>query len=140
MTEETSSGLMFSAYFLDYVVAYLVAMLTYVAGIIIYCSMTPHSEVKLLRAGNPAASLSFSATLVALAIPLAAAVHDTHNVMDIAVWGANAVVFQLLAYFTFTKVVPEVNKAIEEGRAIGTLPLVALQLSVALLNAAIFAS
>ncbi len=139
MSEDMFSTFTFSSYFIEYVVAYLVALLTYVVGIALYCNMTPHSEVKLLRAGNPAASLALSATMLALAVPIAAAVHNTHNALEIAVWGSNAVLFQLAAYFGITRVIPEINVAIVEGKVMNTLPLVSIQLSVAILNAAIFA-
>lgn len=129
----------FSTYFLEYALSYGVALLTYILGLVLYCSITPHSEMKLMKAGNPAASLAISATMLALALPIAAAVHNTHNPLEIAVWASNAVLFQLVAYFGFTKLVPEINTAIVEGKTMNTLPLVALQLSVAILNAAIFA-
>jgi len=129
----------FSTYFVEYALAYLVALLTYVIGLVLYCAITPHSELKLLKEGNPAASLALSATMLALALPIAAAAHNTHNPVEIAVWASNAVLFQLVAYFGFTRLIPEVNKAIVEGKVMNTLPLVALQLAVAVLNAAIFA-
>lgn len=128
-----------AASFLGHVASYFVALMTYVMGMVIYTTMTPHSEVKMMRAGNPAAALSFSATLLALALPIAAAVHDTHNPMEILIWGANAVLFQLIAYFGFIRLIPEINTAIEEGKTASVLPLAAAQISVALLNAAIFA-
>ena len=139
MEPETFGGFTFSDYFVEYVAAYAVALLTYISGLVLYTFMTPHSEIKLMKAGNAAASLSLSATMVALALPLAAAVHNTHNPLEIAVWGSNAVLFQLIAYFGFTRLVPEINHAIVQDKVINTLPLAALQLSVAILNAAIFA-
>jgi putative membrane protein len=138
--EPTAEALNVSTYFIDYALAYFVALTVFVVGLVLYCSLTPHKEIALIRAGNPAAAVNFSATCFALAIPLAAAVHKNHNVMDIALWGANAVLFQLLAYFVFSRLVPEISKAIAEGKTVATLPLAALQICVALLNAAIFAA
>jgi len=119
--------------------AFLITLATFIVALVLYCSLTPHSEVKLIRAGNKAAGLSFSIACFAIAIPLAAAVHDSHHMLDIALWGSNAALFQLLAYFAFSRFLPEVNKAIETDEPIKTLPLCAMQLSIALLNAAIFA-
>lgn len=129
----------FTSGFVDAFIAFALALAVFGVGLFIYTTITPFKETQLIRAGNAAASLNFSTTVLALGLPIAAAVHNTHNTMEIAIWGANAVLFQLLAYVLFTRIFPETNKAIEEGHAIKIVPLCALQLTVALLNAAVFA-
>jgi putative membrane protein len=124
--------------FTQTLLAFVITLATYAMGLVIYCSLTPHSEIKLMRAGNPAAALSFSATAFAFAIALAAAVHNTQSPIEILLWGANALLFQVGAYLLATRLLPELNTAIAEGKPLSTLPLAVLQLSIALLNAAVF--
>ena len=124
--------------FAESLLAFVVTVVVFVMGMTLYCLITPHSELKLIRAGNPAASMSFSATALAIAIVLASAVHNTHAPVDILIWGINATLFQLLAYFGTIRLMPELNKAIAEGKVLSALPLAALQLATAILNAALF--
>lgn len=126
--------------FLDAFIAFAMALVALGIGLFLYSSITPHKEVALIRAGNRAASVSFSVTVLALALPIAAAIHNTHSPLEIAVWSGNAVLFQLFAYLGFSRIFPETGKAIEDGHVIRVLPLCALQMAVALLNAAVFAS
>ena len=128
-----------SADFTATLLAYLLTLAVYAISLVVYCSATPHSELKLMRAGNAAAALSFSVTALAFALVLAAAVHNTHSPVEIVLWGTNALLFQLITYYIATRIFTGTSKAIEEGAVLRTLPLAALQLATALLNAAVFA-
>jgi putative membrane protein len=134
---EDITGLI-SADFTQALLAFLITLATYAMGLVIYCTLTPHSEVKLMRAGNPAAALSFSATAFAFAIALAAAVHNTQSPIEVLLWGANALLFQVGAYLLVTRILPELNTAITEGKTLSALPLAVLQIAIAILNAAVF--
>jgi putative membrane protein len=105
-------------------------------GTVIYVMLTPYHEIDLIRQGNKSAALSFGGVLVGLAIPLAASLKGSVNAYDILIFGALALVLQLLAYRIadlVLKDLPERIKADETGAAI---MLVSIKLSISLINAA----
>jgi putative membrane protein len=105
-------------------------------GTVIYVMVTPYHEIDLIRQGNKSAALSFAGVLVGLAIPLAASLKGSVNAYDILIFGALALVLQLLAYRIadlVLKDLPERIKADEIGAAI---MLVSIKLSISLINAA----
>ena len=105
-------------------------------GAVIYVMVTPYHEIDLIRQGNKSAALSFAGVLVGLAIPLAASLKGSVNAYDILIFGALALVLQLLAYRIadlVLKDLPERIKADEIGAAI---MLVSIKLSISLINAA----
>lgn len=105
-------------------------------GTVIYVMLTPYHEIDLIRQGNKSAALSFGGVLVGLAIPLAASLKGSVNAYDILIFGALALVLQLLAYRIadlVLKDLPERIKADEIGAAI---MLVSIKLSISLINAA----
>lgn len=107
-----------------------------VAGIFIYMAITPFHERELLRNGNPAAATVLGGALVALAVPLAALLATTGALLDILVWGAVAVLLQLLTVAIVSHLFRGMRVMIEAGQVAGAIPLVAAQLSIGLLNAA----
>ena len=107
-----------------------------VAGIFIYMAVTPFHERELLRNGNPAAATVLGGALVAIAIPLAALLATTGALLDILVWGVVAVLIQLLTVVIVLHLLRSMRAMIEAGQVAAAIPLVAAQLSIALLNAA----
>ena len=107
-----------------------------IAGIFIYMAITPFHERELLRNGNPAAATVLGGALVALAVPLAALLATTGALLDILVWGAVAVLLQLLTVAIVSHLFRAMRVMIEAGQVAGAIPLVAAQLSIGLLNAA----
>ncbi len=103
---------------------------------ILYTSVTPHSEWKLLRAGNLSASLAFGGALLGFVIPLASAIAHSVSLLDMVVWGAVALVVQLLAFFVARMLIGGLSKHIEsDHRGVATFVAV-LFLAVGILNAA----
>jgi putative membrane protein len=107
-----------------------------IVGIAIYMAVTPFRERELLRQGNAAAATVFGGALVALAIPLAALLATTGALLDILVWGVVALLLQLLTVAVVCQLLRGMRTMIEAGQVAGAIPLVAAQLSIALLNAA----
>ena len=115
---------------------FLLVLALLVAGIFIYMAVTPFRERELLRNGNPAAATVLGGALVAIAIPLAALLATTGALLDILVWGAVAVLLQLLTVVIVLHLLRSMRAMIEAGQVAAAIPLVAAQLSIALLNAA----
>ena len=115
---------------------FLLVLALLVIGIFIYMAVTPFHERELVRNGNSAAATVLGGALVAIAIPLAALLATTGALLDILVWGAVAVLLQLLTVVIVLHLLRSMRAMIEAGQVAAAIPLVAAQLSIGLLNAA----
>src|ERR1700759_1126437 len=71
----------------DEFLVYLAVSLAYLAVFIaIYIRVTPWREIELIRAGNMAAAYSLAGVVVGFAVPLASAVENSVNIVDMAIW------------------------------------------------------
>ncbi|MGE0260128.1 MAG: DUF350 domain-containing protein [Alphaproteobacteria bacterium] len=108
-----------------------------IVGVFVYMAVTPFNERALVRAGNNAAATVLGGALVALAIPLAAILATTGPLLDTLVWGIVAVVLQLVTVTVLALLMRGMRTMIEAGQVAGAIPLVAAQISIGLLNAAV---
>jgi putative membrane protein len=108
----------------------------FVAGLVVYFSLTPYRELQLLREGNVAAAIVIAGEMLALAVPLAAMLAHSVNVPDIVLWGIVAIILQLIAAAAVALVLRRLPAAIERGDVAPALVLAAAQLSAGILNAA----
>jgi putative membrane protein len=115
---------------------FVLVLVLLVVGVVIYVSVTPFHERELLREANPAAATVLGGAVVALAIPLAALLATTGALLDILVWGVVALLLQLLTLVVMSHLLRGMRAMIEAGQVAAAIPLVAAQLSIALLNAA----
>lgn len=106
------------------------------AAAAIYILLTPHKEITLIREGNTAAAFSLGGVLVGLAIPLAASLRASTNVIEIGLWGAVTVVVQLLVFRLTDIVLHGLPKRIQEGEVSAAALLVGAKLATALVIAA----
>lgn len=104
-------------------------------GVAIYMAITPFHEMRLIRQGNAAAGIVLGASLLALAIPLAATLATSQVTLDIIVWGAVALVLQLLTFAVAALLLRGLREMIEADNLGAAWLLAGLQLAVALLNA-----
>jgi putative membrane protein len=106
------------------------------AGIAAYHLITPYHELRLIRAGNTAAALSFAGAIVGLAIPLAVCMASSVNLQDILVWGVVTLLIQLLAFRTADLLLKGLPNRIESGEMGAAILVFAIKIAVALINAA----
>ena len=106
------------------------------AAAALYILLTPHKEITLIREGNTAAALSLSGVLLGLAIPLAASLKASTNVIEIGLWGAVTVVVQLLIFRLVDMVLRGLPKRIQEGEISAAALLVGAKLATAIIIAA----
>ncbi len=104
-------------------------------GIACYMAVTPFHETRLVREGNAAAGIVLMGALIALAIPLAATLATSAVTLDILIWGAVAVVVQLLAFLLTAALFRGLRAMIEAGNAAAACVVVGIQVAVALVNA-----
>lgn len=103
---------------------------------VLYTAITPHSEWKLLRAGNLSASLAFGGAMLGFVIPLASAISHSVSLLDMVVWGAVALVVQLVAFFGARLLLPGLPAKIEADQRGPASFAAVLFLAVGVLNAA----
>jgi len=104
-------------------------------GVGLYNLVTPFHERRLIAEGNTAAGIVFAGVLIGLAIPLGTSLAYSPSTLDVLVWGAVAVVLQLVAYFIAASLLGNVRRLIEGGNVAAAYWLAGVQISVALLNA-----
>ena len=102
----------------------------------IYVRITPYREVGLIREGNIAAAFSLSGTVIGMAIPLANAVEYSVNPIDMAIWGAIALLVQLLVFVIARITLPHIAADIPAGKQASGIFLGAISIAAGILNAA----
>jgi len=92
----------------------LLATALYIAGMVVYVQLTPHKEITLIRDGNTSAAVSFSAFLIALALPLAACLTSSVSLFDLGVWGTVSLLLQLFLFRMTDMLLPDLPKRITQ--------------------------
>lgn len=115
---------------------FLAALAIFVAGVVIYNRVTPFHELGLIRAGNNAAGVSAAGATIGLALPIAGALAGSVNLPDLLLWGAFAVVLQLLTFVIVAVVIRRLVDSIARGEMAPALLLAGVQIAVGLINAA----
>jgi putative membrane protein len=110
-----------------------VAMLA--ATLALYAWITPYHELRLIRDGNTAASISLGGTTIGLALPLWSVATYSYGLLDLVVWGAVALAFQVGVFFAATLLLKGFRDGIEADRVGYGITLGAMSIAVGLLNA-----
>ncbi|HYD68094.1 DUF350 domain-containing protein [Azospirillum sp.] len=114
---------------------FVATVLLFLGGVAAYVAVTPMRERQLLASGNRAAGILLGGTVVALAIPLAATLATSLSLLDIVIWGAIALVLQIVTFGIAVLLFRDLRPMIENGNVAAATTLAALQLAIALLNA-----
>lgn len=115
---------------------FALTLLMLALGAVIYVLVTPYHEIDLIKDGNVAAAVSFGGVLVGMALPLAVTMAGSVNAFDIVIFGAVTIVLQLLAYRATDVVLKDLPERIKSGEMSAAITLVAIKLSVSMINAA----
>lgn len=123
--------------------AYLLHLLTgcVLLGVFfaIYTWITPFDEIALIREGNMAAALSLAGAMIGFVMTLGSAVQHSDSYYTFLIWGGGAMVVQSIGYAVITRMLPQMNGAIEHNNsAMGALMGTA-SLTLGILNAACLA-
>tara|TARA_A100001011_G_C13760876_1_gene615222 strand:- start:139 stop:558 length:420 start_codon:yes stop_codon:yes gene_type:complete len=122
-----------------FIAHFFVTLLMFALSLLIYVLITPMQELRLIREGNIAASLSFSGASIGLAIPLSVCLSSSFNIPDIVVWGSLALLIQLLCFRFADFILTGLPRRIQEGEVSAAIVLFTLKISVSLFNAAAIA-
>lgn len=107
-----------------------------VAGAAMYVALTPHREIALIREGNSAAAVSLSGVLLGMALPLSAAMTVSASVVEVILWGAPTVVFQLLVFRLVDLLLKGLPERIQHGEMSAAALLTGAKLASAVVLAA----
>lgn len=118
-------------------VQFVAAVVLLAAGVAIYMAVTPFRERELIEEGNTAAGMMLGGAIVAMAIPIAATLATSWLLLDIVVWGAVAVLLQLLTIVAVSLLFRRFRVMIQQGNVAAALAVVGTQLAISLLNAAV---
>lgn len=104
----------------------------------LYALATPHAEWKLIKEEkNTAAAIGFGGAIIGFATALASAVSNSEGLVDFAIWGAVALLAQIVAFsivrFIF---MPKITTRIENNEVSAGIVLGATNVAVGLINAA----
>lgn len=119
--------------FLSY---FAVSMALLVVFLVVYINVTPYNEIRLIREGNIAASISLAGTLFGFAMPIANVIAHSDALPDLTAWGIIAGTIQVLAYLVARFTLPQLAKDIPESRIAPAVFLASLSITVGLINAA----
>ena len=119
--------------FLAYFAVAIVLVLIFVR---IYTWMTPHAEMALIRANNSAAALAFGGAIIGFALPLSSAITNSLSLLDCAVWGAVALIVQILTFVVLRVVLKQLSQRIDKGEMASGIFAAAVAIAVGLINAA----
>ena len=130
---ELTIGLKQYMLYLSYMASAIVMIATFIS---IYISITPIKEMRLIREGCMAASLSFGGALIGFSLTLASSIAHSDTILNFVVWGACAAFVQLIVFFIIYKLVPNARTELEDNNiAVGGL-FCAISLAIGIINAA----
>ena len=98
----------FSLYFATAIVAEAIFVSLYMA-------VTPHHEATLIKAGNPAAALSFAGAVIGFTLPLTSAIAQNVSLPGTVVWAAVALLVQLAVFLLTNLFLRGLSRRIEQG-------------------------
>ena len=102
----------------------------------IYTWITPFDEIALIREGNMAAALSLAGAMIGFCLTLASGIVHSDGYELFMIWSAGAMVVQSLGYAAITRMLPQMNSAIEHSNAAMGVLMGLASLSLGIINAA----
>lgn len=102
----------------------------------IYTRITAHDEWALIKENNQSAAFGFVGACLGYVIPLASAAVNSVSLLDYVIWGAVALVVQLLLFAAVKVYMPRISDKIEANHLAAGIFLGGLSISGGVLNAA----
>jgi putative membrane protein len=114
--------------FLQYFVAALLLLGAFLA---VYVRVTPYNEFELIGQNNAAAAISLAGACIGFALPMAAAIYFTHDLLEMLKWAAITGAAQIAVFTLLRRFAP----AIEQGHTAPAIFLCAMSVATGMLNA-----
>ncbi len=119
--------------FLAYFAVAIILLLVFIR---LYTWITPHSELELIRANNPAAALAFGGAVIGFAWPLSSAITHSLSLLDCAIWGAVALVVQVLTFVVLRVSLKQLSERVDRGEIATGIFSAAIAIAIGMINAA----
>jgi putative membrane protein len=104
--------------------------------VVLYMSMTPHNEATLIKAGNPAAALSFAGAVIGFTLPLTSAIAQNVSLPGTVVWAAVALVVQLAVFLLTNLFLRDLSRRIEQGDVAAGIMIAVASVASGMISAA----
>lgn len=114
--------------FLQY---FATALLLLAAFLAVYVRVTPYNEFELIRQNNTAAAISLAGACIGFALPMAAAIYFTHDLIEMVKWAVITGLTQIAVFAVLRRFAP----AIEQGHTAPAIFLCAMSVATGVLNA-----
>ena len=102
----------------------------------VYVLLTPWKELSLVRSGNTAAGVALGGAIAGLAIPIASTLASSMSLPGLLIWGALALLMQLITYRVVDLVLRDIPGRIANDEIGAATVLLAAKLSAAFILAA----
>ena len=119
-----------------FVAYFCLAVALVIVFLLIYTRITPMNEFELIRKNVPGAAITLGLSLLGFALPLASAIAHTADLVDCAIWGAIALIVQLITFYAVRIPVPDLSGRIAAGELAPAIWLGLASLTAGLLSAA----
>lgn len=117
--------------FLAFLQYFLTALLLLGAFLAVYVRVTPYNEFELIGQNNAAAAISLAGACIGFALPMAAAVYFTHDLLEMIKWAAITGAAQIAVFTLLRRFAP----AIEQGHTAPAIFMCAMSVATGVLNA-----
>jgi len=124
--------------FIGFISFFFTALVLMVIFLYLYAVVTPYDDYKLIfEDNNLAAALGFGGAIIGVSIPLYSALVHSVSYLDFTIWGAIAILIQLVFAFIVTRVSGKFSfkTKISDGIISVGILMAFLSISIGLLNA-----
>lgn len=102
----------------------------------VYVLLTPWKELALVREGNASAGIALAGAIGGLAIPIASTLASSVSLPELVLWGAIALLMQLITYRAVDLILRGIPRRIAEDQMGAAVVLAAAKLGTGLIFAA----
>lgn len=103
---------------------------------VIYGSVTPYSEFRLIKEGKVAPAVSFTGAMLGFVAPLASAISNSVALLDMVVWALVALVIQIAVFLVLRLLFGDLCRNIVADQLSAAILLGGVSFAVGILNAA----
>jgi putative membrane protein len=103
---------------------------------LIYGTMTPYNELKLIRDGNTSAAISFGGALLGFVLPLFSAITHSVSFFDMLIWALIAMLVQFAVFGLVRIIFKGLVHDIENNHTAAATLLAFCSVAIGILNAA----
>jgi putative membrane protein len=111
------------------------AVILLVAFCLIYTRITPYSELRLIREGKVAPSISFGGAIFGFVIPVASAILHSIGFSDMIIWAIVAMIVQIIVFLVLRMIFANMIKDIADDKIAPAALVAVFSIAIGILNA-----